>query len=42
LGLFMGEEERVLEELRDADIPNLTPVEALNRLSEWKKRLEKG
>ncbi len=42
LGLFMGEEERVLREIRDADIPNLTPVAALNRLNEWKKRLEKG
>jgi hypothetical protein len=38
----MGEEERVLREIRDADIPNLTPVAALNRLNEWKKRLEKG
>jgi hypothetical protein len=42
LGLFLDEGEAVIQEIQGLDIPNLTPVEALNRLSEWQARLRKN
>lgn len=40
LSLFASEEDRVLGELRGADVTGLTPLDALNRLAEWQKRLK--
>lgn len=40
LSLFQSEEDRVLGELRGADVTGLTPLDALNRLAEWQKRLK--
>jgi DNA mismatch repair protein MutS len=40
LSLFTGERDAVLEEIRGLDPVNLTPLDALHRLSAWKKRLE--
>jgi hypothetical protein len=34
------EEKPVLDELRDLDIANLTPVEALVKLDAWKRKLD--
>jgi DNA mismatch repair protein MutS len=42
LSLFMDDEDAILTELRDLDIMNLTPVEALNQMSGWQERLKKG
>ena len=42
LSLFASEEDRVLGELRGADVTGLTPLDALNRLAEWQKRLKKA
>jgi DNA mismatch repair protein MutS len=38
LGLFAGEPHPVLRELESVDVEHLTPIEALNRLAELKKR----
>ncbi|HEY6867406.1 MAG TPA: DNA mismatch repair protein MutS, partial [Candidatus Eisenbacteria bacterium] len=40
LGLFGAEGHPVLRELRELDLDALTPLEALNRLAEWKRRGE--
>ena len=40
LSLFTGERDAVLEEIRGIDPVNLTPLDALQRLSGWKQRLE--
>ena len=40
LSLFGARESDVLDALRTIDVDALTPIEALNRLNEWKKRLE--
>jgi DNA mismatch repair protein MutS len=42
LSLFSGTEETVLEEIRGSDPLRLTPLDALQRLSDWKKRLDQG
>lgn len=42
LSLFTGERDAVLEEIRGLDPMNLTPLDALHHLSDWKQRLEKG
>jgi len=38
--LFSGEGDEILEEIRGIDPVNLTPLDALQRLSGWKQRLE--
>ena len=40
LSLFSGEGDEILEEIRGIDPVNLTPLDALQRLSGWKQRLE--
>jgi len=40
LSLFTGERDAVLEEIRGLDPMNLTPLDALHHLSDWKQRLE--
>ncbi|MDP2839591.1 MAG: DNA mismatch repair protein MutS, partial [Syntrophales bacterium] len=40
LSLFAGERDAVLEEIRGLDPMNLTPLDALQRLTDWKTRLE--
>ena len=40
LSLFMDEEDIVLSELQGLDIINITPLEALRRISEWQERLK--
>ncbi len=40
LPLFEGEPDPILEELRRIDVDHLTPVEALNRLADLKRRIE--
>ena len=42
LSLFTDEKETVLKELRELDLMNLTPLEAMRRLGAWKERLEQG
>ena len=42
LSLFAGEGDSVLDEIRGLDPMNLTPLDALHHLSDWKQRLEKG
>jgi len=42
LSLFPGAGDPILEEIRGLDPLNLTPLDALRRLSDWKQRLEKG
>jgi hypothetical protein len=42
LSLFMDDEALMIDELRNTDIMNLTPVEALNRLSRWQEILKKN
>ncbi|MFH1081095.1 MAG: DNA mismatch repair protein MutS [Pseudomonadota bacterium] len=42
LSLFMDDEALIIDELRNTDIMNLTPVEVLNRLSCWQERLKKN
>ena len=42
LSLFMDDEDAILNELKDLDVVNLTPVEALNQMSGWQERLKKG
>jgi DNA mismatch repair protein MutS len=40
LSLFAGEADAILEEIRGLDPTRLTPLDALQRLSDWKTRLE--
>jgi DNA mismatch repair protein MutS len=40
LSLFAGEGDSVLDEIRGLDPMNLTPLDALHHLSDWKQRLE--
>ena len=40
LGLFQAKEQSIVDSLRDLDLNALTPLEAMNRLYEWKKTLE--
>ncbi len=41
LSLFADEESLVLSEIAATDIHTLTPIEAMNRIAEWKERLKK-
>jgi DNA mismatch repair protein MutS len=41
LSLFAGERDAVLDEIRGLDPVNVTPLDALHHLSDWKQRLEK-
>lgn len=41
LSLFAGVRDDLLEEIRAVDPLNMTPLEALQRIQEWKERLEK-
>jgi DNA mismatch repair protein MutS len=40
LSLFTDQKGAILEELAGLDLLNLTPLEAMQRLGDWKKRLE--
>ena len=42
LSLFMPEEDNVARELKEIDVLNLTPMEALQLIHGWKDRLGKG
>jgi DNA mismatch repair protein MutS len=42
LALFSEASHPVVEELKSLDVERLTPLEALNRLAEWKRRAERG
>ena len=42
LNLFMDDADLIMNEIRETDIPNLTPVEALNCLSRWQEKLKKS
>lgn len=37
--LFTAKESEVEREIQDLDVDNLTPIEALNKISEWKKKV---
>jgi len=39
LSLFMNEEDLIINELKTLDIQNMTPMEALQKLSAWKDKL---
>ncbi len=40
INLFTGENDAILEEIRGLDPLNLTPLDALTRISEWKQRVQ--
>ena len=40
LDLFAGKKDRVITELRELDVVNVTPLEALGRISEWQKMVK--
>ncbi len=40
LDLFMGKENRLIGELRNIDVMNMTPLEALGKISEWQKTIK--
>ena len=40
LNLFMGDEDIIIGELKELDILNTTPLQVLDRISEWKERLK--
>ncbi len=42
LSLFMEDEDIIINELQDIDLMNLTPLDAINRISIWKDKLNKG
>jgi DNA mismatch repair ATPase MutS len=37
--LFMAKESEIEREIQKLDLDNLTPIEALNKISQWKKRI---
>lgn len=37
--LFTAKESEVEREIQDLDLDNLTPIEALNKISEWKRKI---
>lgn len=37
--LFTAKESEIEREIQDLDIDNLTPIEALNKISEWRKKI---
>ena len=42
LSLFADEESLVLDEIASTDVDALTPLEAMNRIAQWKERLKKA
>jgi DNA mismatch repair protein MutS len=40
LSLFKSEKDSVLDEIKGSDVLNMTPLVALQNISDWKKRLE--
>jgi DNA mismatch repair protein MutS len=40
LGLFSSREQAIVDAIREIDLDALTPIDAMNRLYELKKRLE--
>jgi hypothetical protein len=42
LPLFGAEPHPVLEDLRRLELEKLSPLEALNRIAQWKRTLERG
>ncbi|MHB9099784.1 MAG: DNA mismatch repair protein MutS, partial [Syntrophales bacterium] len=40
LNLFADQKDAVTDEIRKLDLMNLTPLDAMQRLAEWKERLE--
>ena len=41
LSLFADDESLVLEEIASTEVDTLTPIEAMNRIAEWRERLTK-
>ena len=41
LSLFASPEDLIMRELKDLDPMNMTPLDALNRIGEWKEKLKK-
>jgi DNA mismatch repair protein MutS len=41
LSLFMTADDQIIGELKAAEVARMTPLEALNRINEWKNRLNK-
>jgi DNA mismatch repair protein MutS len=41
LSLFKSEKDAVLEKIKGSDVMNMTPLMALQNISDWKKRLER-
>jgi len=39
LDLFSGEKSRLINELKELDVLNMTPMEALGRIIEWQKKI---
>jgi len=37
--LFLAKDSEIEREIQAIDLDNLTPIEALNRISEWKKKV---
>jgi len=42
LSLFADEESLVLDEIASTDVDALTPLEAMNRIAQWRERLKKA
>jgi DNA mismatch repair protein MutS len=42
LSLFADEKDTILNELRHINLMNMTPLEAMQRLGDWKERLERS
>jgi DNA mismatch repair protein MutS len=41
LSLFMDGEDLIVHELKNIDVMKMTPMDAINMISEWKRRLDK-
>jgi DNA mismatch repair ATPase MutS len=37
--LFTAKESEIEKEIQEIDIDNLTPIEALNKISKWRKKI---
>ncbi|MFB3926408.1 MAG: DNA mismatch repair protein MutS [Syntrophales bacterium] len=42
LSLFISDEDRIIRDISEIDILNMTPLDALNKISEWKEMLKKN
>jgi hypothetical protein len=40
LNLFMEDRDYILRELNNFDILNVTPIDALQKISEWQERIK--